>query len=321
MSNILFEKSRHQDLYLEFGKALLSSDTNFPEVPPEIARDIIDIFIEESIAPQVFPFRTMSSDTLKIYVKSGTVSVSSPSEGVAPAESKLTFGAPVTLTAKELRALSKVSYVADEEGIIDLVAETVRDMGRKLAEAVDRNVLAGKGDSSDVYNLFYGVQFADTKPGSATTVKDLAKAAVTTDHILEAVTVLESLGYRDNLVMFIHPRAAYHLRKDLASKGLEGISVDVFRTGRVNELFGISNVYITTHLERRDYSGTDTTKVSDIIICHRDDTGIGGYRRQITIERDRDIAAGLHILAGSLRFAWEIARTDAVYKIQNALAQ
>ncbi|GBC68382.1 hypothetical protein HRbin01_00063 [archaeon HR01] len=315
------EYSSSQMEYLRFGKALLSSDTNFPEIPQAVVRDIFDIFIEESVAAKVFRFITMGSDTVKFYVKTAAPEVFAPSEGVAPPETKLSFGNPVVLEAREVRTVSRISDVAEEESIVDLVALTVEDMARKMGDVVDKNVLRGAGDGSDAYNLFTGLQRAHTLPDSQTTLKDLVKEPLTVDHVNEAVASLEELGYRDNLVMFIHPKAAFHLRKDLAGKGLESISGDVLRTGDVKTLLGLSQIHVTTNLEKRSYSASDTTKVSDVIICSPRDAGVGGYRRQLRIERDRDVESGLTKIAASLRFAWRIARTDAIYILSNALSQ
>ena len=307
--------------YLAFGKALLSGDTNFPEVPASVSRDLFDLFVERSVAARVFRFVTMGSGSMRFYVKAGTVEVYAPVEGSAPPESKLTFGQPVVLEAKEVRALSRISDVAEEESIIDLVAVTVEDMSRKFADVVDKNVIMGRGDGSDAYNLFTGLQRADTLQNSQTGVKDLAKAPLRVEDINEAVAYLEELGYRDELVMIIHPRVAMHLRNDLAAKGLESISGDVLRTGEVNALLGLSKVFVTTNVEKRDYSATDITKVSDVIICSPSDAGIGGYRRQLRIEGDRDVEAGITKIAASMRFGWSIAKTDAIYLIKNALAE
>ncbi|MCS7145334.1 MAG: phage major capsid protein [Nitrososphaerota archaeon] len=318
MSGTILDRETVQRSYLEFGKALLSSDTNFPEIPPEVLRSIIDIFIEESVAQKAFSFKTMSSDTLRAYVKAETVEVYAPSEGSAPPESKLVFGTPIELVAREVRVLSKISDAASEEAVIDLVAETVRDVGRKMAETIDRNVLTGDGSGSDAYNLFTGL--TNSSPPNENR-KDLAKSPLNTDHILEAVSTLEEKGYRDRLVLFLHPRAAYHLRKDLASKGLEGVSTDVFKTGRFNELFGLEAIHLTTSIGKRSYSQSDQTKVSDAVVCYPEAAGVGGLRRRLTVEKDRDIERGLTIIAASTKFAWKVAKPDAIYLIRNALAQ
>ncbi|MEM0349387.1 MAG: phage major capsid protein [Candidatus Caldarchaeum sp.] len=310
-----------QQEYLRFGKALLSGDSNFPEIPPAVASDVFDTFIEESIAAKIFRFITMGSDIVKFYVKGAALNVYAPTEASPVPETKLTFEPPVVLEAREVRAVSRISDVAEEESVVDLVAMTVEDMARSIADAVDKNVFRGIGDGSDVYNLFTGLQRSHTITGSQTQTLDIGKAPLTVEHINKAVAALEELGYRDDLVMIIHPKTALHLRNDLASKGLETISGDILRTGEVNAIFGLKKVYVTTHLEKRSYSGSDGTKVSDVIICSSRDAGVGGYRRTLRIERDRDVEAGLTKVAASIRFAWRITKTDAIFLIQNALAE
>ncbi|MEM2096292.1 MAG: phage major capsid protein [Candidatus Caldarchaeum sp.] len=314
-----FRKAQQE--YLRFGKALLSGDSNFPEIPPAVSADVFDTFVEESIAAKVFRFITMGSDIVKFYVKGGALNIYSPQEGTPPPETKLSFDPPVVLEARELRAVSRISDVAEEESVVDLVAMTVEDMARSIADAVDKNVFRGLGDGSDAYNLFTGLQHADTLAGSQTTTTDAAKAPLTIELVNQAVAALEERGYRDDLVMFVHPRTALHLRNDLAEKGLESISGDVLRTGEVSAFFGLKKVYATTHLAKRSYSGDDSTKVSDVVVCSSRDAGVGGYRRALRVERDRDVEAGLTKVAASIRFAWRIARTDAVHIIKNALAE
>jgi len=62
MTRLQFEKSA--EVYLEFYKALTSGDTGFPEVPPEIARDIIEYVWKKTIVRQTFPWITMDSDVV-----------------------------------------------------------------------------------------------------------------------------------------------------------------------------------------------------------------------------------------------------------------
>ncbi|MEM4342195.1 MAG: phage major capsid protein [Candidatus Caldarchaeum sp.] len=320
--NLAFEKSKAYDAFLEFGKALLSTDTNFPEIPVEVRRILLDIFIAEQTAAKVFPSITMGSDTVRVYAVGGTVTIYAPGEGTAPTESKLTFNPAIDLVAKELVGRSSVSYTAEEEAIVDLVAKTVEHLGKKMAETVDANILSGKADNSSAAHLFRGIQFADGLTGSTTTVGDLAKAAITVDDVNKAITELEERGYK-RLVMFIHPKAAYHLRKALSDKGLHATGFDILKDRNIQGLLGLEGIYETRLLEKRNYNGTtDTTQVTDVIVCDVEETGIIGYRRNLTVEKDRDIEQRLTKVVASTRFAWQIVRNgDAVYKIKNALAQ
>lgn len=318
MNKISFAKSA--EAYLEFYKALTSGDTGFPEVPDQIARDIIEYIWKKTYVRQLFPWIKMDSDSVKWYKESGTVEVYAPSsEGATVSESKVTFGTPVVLTAKEIRAWTSITDVASEEAKIDVIAQAVRHLGKKFAECEEKNALVGAGDGSNAYNLFKGLSKLTSADGAQ--VVDKAKASISLDDVDKALSYFEDQGYGgDGLVMFINPHAAYYLRKSLSDKGLDTLSSRVITSGELPTIYGIK-VVETSFLARRDYSDTDTTQVSEVVICNPSLAAVGGDRRTIMIERDRDIKAGLTIIAASERFAWQILRADAVYILQNVLSQ
>lgn len=309
--------ARSAEAYLEFYKALTSGDSGFPEVPPEVSRDIVEYVWKKTVVRQVFPWITMDSDVVKWYKESGTVEVYAPVEGAAPPETKITFSQPLELVAKEIRAWTSITDVASEEAKIDVVARSIMHLGKKFAEVEEKNALAGDGSGSNVYNLFRGFTSLTEEDGA--TVVDKYKSPITLDDVDAALSHLEDMGFDEGLVLFLNPVAAYHLRKDLAGKGLDTLSSRVITSGEVPTIYGI-RVYETSHLPRRSYSVTDPTQVSDVIICSTS-SAVGGDRRRITIERDRDITRGITIIAASERFAWKIVRPEAVYIMRNVLSQ
>ena len=318
------ELAKREEVYREFGKALfmkgyLSTDENFPEVPPEVSRDIIDVVWYVNPFRKIWSFRRMASDTLKIKVKTGKVVISAPAEGTAPSETKPTWGTDVTLTAKELRAWTEVSTIAQEDAIIDVVADLVKDFGQAMGETEAKNFLQGDGSASDVYNIFTGLSKA-----SGAQVKDLAKAALTVEHILDAVTYFEeTFGSVPRLYLFGHPKALRHLRYDIMTNYKQaGFAERVITGYEIEEILGVRDVISTPLIEVRDYSDTDTTKVSDVIVCFPDMAAVAGDRRTLTIERGaKDVKTGLMPIAVSERVAWSIAKAEAIYVIQNALSQ
>lgn len=315
MSRVDFMKSA--EIYLEFYKALTSGDTGFPEVPPEVSRDLIEYIWKKTVVRQVFPWITMDSDVVRWYKESGTVEVYAPAEGSAPPESKITFSPPVELIAKEVRAWTSITDVASEEAKIDVIARSIMHLGKKFAEVEERNALVGDGSGDDVYNLFKGLANLTAEDNAILVNK--AKKAINLDDIDMALSELEDLGFGENLVMFINPVAAYHLRKNLSDKGLDTLSSKVITSGELPTIYGIKMVE-TPYLPRRKYSDNDQTQVSDVIICSTL-SAVGGDRRRITIERDRDITRGLTVIAASERFAWKIIRPEAVYILMNVLSQ
>lgn len=315
LTKISFSKSA--EAYLEFYKALTSGDTGFPEIPDQVARDIIEYIWKKTYVRQLFPWIRMDSDTVKWYKEQGTVEVYSPSsEGATVTESKVTFGTAVTMTAKEIRAWTSITDVASEEAKIDVIAQAVRHLGKKFAECEERNALNGAGDGSNAYNLFKGLAKYTSSDGAQ--VVDKSENAITLDDVDKALSYFEDQGYGgDGLVMFINPHAAYYLRKDLSDKGLDTLSSRVITSGELPTVYGIKIVE-TSWLPRS--SGT-SYQISTVVITKPEIVAVGGDRRTIMIERDRDIKAGLTIIAASERFAWQVLRPDAIYLLTNVRSE
>lgn len=310
---------KSSEAYLEFYKALTSGDTGFPEIPEIVARDIIEYIWKKTYVRQFFPWITMDSDIVKWYVESGTVEVYSPSsEGSEIGESKILFGTPVELVAKEIRAWTSITDVASEEAKIDVIARSVMHLGRKFAECEERNALTGDGSGSDAYNLFKGLSKLTASDNAM--IVDLEKSNLTIDDISNALSYFEERGYADNLVCLLNPFAASYLRKSLSDKGLDTLSSQVISSGELPTIYGVKIVE-SSYLTRREYSANDPTLVSDVIICNPNLAAVGGDRRKILVERDRDVKKGLTVIVASERFAWRILRPEAVYIIKNALSQ
>jgi len=322
MNKISFSKSA--EAYLEFYKALTSGDTGFPEIPPEIARDIIEYIWKKTVVRQIFPWIYMESDTVKYYKEAGTIAVYAPSaEGAEVSEGKITFGTPVELVAKEVRAWTSITDVASEEAKIDVIARSVQHIGKAFAEVEEKNALTGDGTGSNAENLFKGLSKLSSSDGAQ--VLDMAKNDLDLDTIDLVLSYFEDQGFStDGLVLFGNPYAIMYLRKDLSAKGLDTLSSRVITTGELPTIYGIKIVE-TPYLPRRQYnpssSPPDTTLVSDVVICAPSIAAVGGDRRRIMIEKDRDIRRGLTIIAASERFAWKVLRPDAVYILQNVLSQ
>ncbi|MEM2257816.1 MAG: phage major capsid protein [Candidatus Caldarchaeum sp.] len=317
------EIAERAEKYREFGKALfakgyLSTDANFPELPPLVERDIIDVIWYVNPFRRIWGFRTMASDTVKIPVKSGKIVISAPAEGAAPTETKPTWAAPITLTAKELRAHTLVSDIAVEDAVIDVVADLVKDFGKAMGETEAKNFLNGDGTGSNAENVFVGL----LKASGARTV-DLAKGQLTADKVLDAVAYFEeTLGSIGDLYLFGNPRALRHLRADLINKGLTGYSERILSEYDIQALLGLRDVISTPLIPIRDYSGTDQTKVSDVVIATPTYSAVAGDRRRLTIDRGaKDVTTGLTPYAVSERVAWAIAKPEAIYVIKNALSQ
>jgi len=313
------ELASRQDAYREFGKTLfekgyLSTDSNFPRLPAEVARDIIDVVWFMNPVRRIWAFRKLATNEMKIKIKTGKIVVSAPSEGVAPSETKPTWGSDVALTARELRAWTDVSDIAVEDAVIDIVADLVKDFGAAIAETEARNFLSGDGSASNVYNVFTGLGKASGAPST-----DKAGNGLTVSDVLNAVSYFEeTLGSVPRLYLFGHPQALKHLRSDLLTNyKLPGYAERVLAGYEIEEILGVRDVISTPLIP---VSGTP--KVSDVVLCFPERAAVAGDRRSLTIERGiKDVKSGLTTYAVSERVAWAIADPNATYVFKNCLSQ
>ncbi|MEM2003157.1 MAG: phage major capsid protein [Nitrososphaerota archaeon] len=325
------EKERRADEYAEFGKALfekgyLSTDTNFPRLPPAVAEDILNIVRYANPVRNYFRWYQMPAPEFRIKAKSAGVTISAPTEGTTPSESKPTWTTDVVLSAKELRAWTDVSTIAVEDQVIDIVADLVRDFGLAIAEVEGYNALQGDASGSNAKNLFKGISKVTSSDGAyVATISDTAFNSVTFTHFAAAVEYLEDyLGSGKGLVAFGNPRALGYLRRNLTvDLKLPGFSDRIISTGEIQSILGVEDVISTPLLERRDKTiSTTTKKVADIVICAVDRAAFGGDRRSLTIEQGpKDVKSGLTPYAVSERIAWAIGDAKAIAILKDCLAE
>jgi HK97 family phage major capsid protein len=316
----LIEKAA--DYLVEFAKAYTSGDTNLPQIP--IKPEIVDIFKPPSVARSVFRVITMPAEIYRFYIKQDVPSVKTGGEAAAATETKITWSAPVDMTARLLYGYARFTQTALEftEGVVDLVAEHLKDLAWDLARKEDRNAFYGDGTGSNELNVWRGLN-ATTGIGST----DKAKNALTVDDVNSVVTIFQEYGLADNLVLVAHPRVLMHLRKNIysaANAGLMAVAGEVFKTGEIVSLLGLKKIVAAPLLPTRNYSSSDTTLVGDAFIFNPEYTIIGD-RRKPTITR---LPAPLDATAD---IAWDVKLTEraefivtrpaAVYRIQNCLAQ
>jgi len=316
----LIEKAA--DYLVELLKAYTSGDANLPTIP--VRPELVDIFKPPSVARAVFRVITMPGETLQFYIKSDVANIRTGAEGAAATETKTTWGAPVTVTPKLLYGYARFTASALErtEGVIDLVAEHLKDLSWDLGRKEDRNAFYGAGNDSNAENVWTGLNSI-----SGTTVVDVAKAALAFNHINAAVAYFDALGAADNLVLVAHPRVLAHLRAGIVgstSAGLMAVAGRVFESGEIISLLGLRRIVSAPNLPTRAYSGSDTTPVGDAFIFNPEYCIIAD-RRKPTIVRQlapfaetADIAWDVKLV---LRAGFVVTRPAAVYIIKNCLAQ
>jgi hypothetical protein len=320
----LIEKAA--DYLVEFAKAYTSGDTNLPQIP--IKPEVVDIFKPPSVARSVFRVITMPAEIHRFYIKQDVPSVRTGAEAAAAVETKITWSAPVDMTARLLYGYARFTQTALEftEGVVDLVAEHLKDLAWDLARKEDRNAFYGNGSGSDELNVWRGL---NATPGIGST--DKAKNALTVDDVNSVVAVFEEYGIADNLVLVAHPRVLMHLRRNIysaANAGLMAVAGEVFKTGEIVSLLGLKKIVAAPLLPTRQYNPTgsppDTTLVGDAFIFNPEWIIIGD-RRKPTITRlpapldqTADIAWDVKLTE---RAGFIVTRPAAVYRIQNCLAQ
>jgi HK97 family phage major capsid protein len=316
----LIEKAA--DYLVEFAKAYTSGDANLPQMP--IKPEIVDIFKPPSVARSVFRVITMPAEIHRFYIKQDVPSVKTGEEAAAASESKISWGTPVDMTAKLLYGYARFTQTALEftEGVVDLVAEHLKDLAWDLARKEDRNAFYGNGSGSDEFNVWRGLN-ATAGIGST----DLAKDDLDPDHINSVVALFEEYGIADNLVLVAHPRVLMHLRKNIyssANAGFMAVAGEVFRTGEIVSLLGLKKIVSAPHLPTRQYASGDTTLVGDAFIFHPEYTIIGDRRKPTIVRQPAPLSETADIawdVKLTERAGFIVTRPAAVYRIQNCLAQ
>jgi HK97 family phage major capsid protein len=316
----LLEKA--EELLIEFAKAYTSTDANIPVIP--IKPEVVDIFKPPSVSRSVFRVITMPSEIVRFYIKSDVPSVKTGAEAAAAVETKISWTTPKDLMAKLLYGYARFTQTALEftEGVIDLVAEHLKDLAWDLARKEDKNAFYGDGSGSDELNVWTGLK---NTTGVAST--DKAKQGLDVDTVNSVVAYFEELGIADNLVLVANPRVLMHLRRDIYSRanaGLMAVAGEVFKTGEIVSLLGLKKIVSAPHLPTRQYAATDPTLVGDAFIFNPE-YAIIGDRRKPTIMRQpaplgetADIAWDVKLTE---RAGFIVTRPAAVYVIQNCLAQ
>ena len=317
----LIEKAA--DYLVEFAKAYTSGDANLPQIP--IKPEVVDIFKPPSVVRSVFRVMTMPAEIHRFYIKQDVPSVKTGAEAAAAVETKISWGTPVDMTARLLYGYARFTQTALEftEGVVDLVAEHLKDLAWDLARKEDRNAFYGDGTGSNELNVWRGLRNV-TGTGGA----DLAKADLDPNHINAAVALFEEYGISDNLVLVAHPRVLMHLRKNIytvANAGLMAVAGEVFKTGEIVSLLGLKKVVSAPHLPTRQHNPPgDTTLVGDAFIFNPEWTIIGDRRKPTIVRQPAPLDATADIawdVKLTERAGFAVTRPAAVYVIQNCLAQ
>jgi len=116
-------------------------------VPDPVSAAIINVREVSGISRQICRVVPMTSDTLSIPKKTGTVTVDYPSEAAAITADDQTWG-QVALTAVRRACLAKVSQDLVDDAIIPVIDDLAAEIGSDLAIQEDNELINGDGTSS-----------------------------------------------------------------------------------------------------------------------------------------------------------------------------
>jgi len=311
-----------EEYLVEFVKAYTSGDANLPVIP--IRPEVVDIFKPPSVARTVFRIINMPAEVVRFYIKTDVPSVKTGAEAGSAVETKITWGTPKDLQAKLLYGYARFTQTALEftEGVIDLVAEHLKDLAWDLARKEDKNAFYGDGSESNELNVWTGLK---NTTGIGTV--DLAKDDLHPDHINSIVAQFEEYGIADNLVLVANPKVLMHLRKNIystANAGMMAVAGEVFKTGEIVSLLGLKKIVSAPHLPTRQYSDTDPTLVGDAFIFNPEYCIIGDRRKPSILRQPAPLGETADVawdVKLTERAGFIVTRPAAVYVLQNCLAQ
>jgi len=147
-----------------------SSDTSGAHVfvPDEFGTDLIKLREIYGVARGVFKYRTMSSDTRTDPRRTGGLTAYFVGENAAGTESDAAYD-QVTLTAKKLMAITRMSSELNEDSVIDFGNELAGEISYAFANKEDE--CAFNGDGTSTYGGIVGLRTqldtltAGTAPG------------------------------------------------------------------------------------------------------------------------------------------------------------
>ena len=175
---------RAEQLAARYGSPILATATEGTNsaggflVPDPVSAAIINVRALSGVSRKICRIVPMTSDTLSIPKKTGTVTVDYPSEGAAITADDQTW-AQVALTAVRRACLSKVSQDLVDDAVIPVIDDLASEIGSDLAVQEDNELI--NGDGSGTYGGETGLKSAATRTQaagsgwSAVTLSDLTE--------------------------------------------------------------------------------------------------------------------------------------------------
>jgi len=187
-------------------------------VPDQFSNFVIDLREQYGLARQLLRVVPMGSDTLTMPRRTGGVTAYFVGEGAAFTDSDKGWDG-VTLTAKKLGALCKLSVELAEDAVIDVAADLAREQAYAFAQKEDDCWLNGDGTST--YGGIWGIR---SKIIDGTHTQGAIDAA--SGHDTFAEVDADDLGLlRGRLPEYAEPRARWVISKFGKSQVFDALAV------------------------------------------------------------------------------------------------
>jgi len=116
-------------------------------VPTQLDGDIISLILEYGLARQLCRITPMTTDTLNRPRRTGGLTATFTGESVSATESTKSWD-NVSLTAKKLTALTRITNELNEDAIINVADDLVREIAIAFAEKEDKCLFIGDGTTT-----------------------------------------------------------------------------------------------------------------------------------------------------------------------------
>ncbi len=280
-----------------------------------------DVNLETMVA-SLFSRITMPTTPFDIPLQLGDVNWYPGSENISAKSTSLTT-AKQTLTAHELVAEVPWSLTLEEDAVIAMLPEVRRTLVRNAAEVIDDVLLNGDTSATNGINSD-GATITNTTPGKAhwlvgfdgllhlplidnTSQANNLNGSVTAATYNQALKLLGKYGVRNNEAVFITDVNTY-----LSSLTLDEVeTVDklgpaaTILTGQLGVVYG-HPLIVSEQMRLADTDGkvTDgsTGTTGRILAVNRSQWRVG-FRRELSIETERDIQKRQNVMVVSMRIA------------------
>ena len=280
-----------------------------------------DVNLETMVA-SLFSRITMPTTPFDIPLQLGDVNWYPGSENISAKSSSLTT-AKQTLTAHELVAEVPWSLTLEEDAVIAMLPEVRRTLVRNAAEVIDDVLLNGDTSATNGINSD-GATITTTTPGKAhwlvgfdgllhlplvdnTSQGNDLNGAVTAATYNQALKLLGKYGVRNNEAVFITDVNTY--LSSLTLPEVETIDklgpAATIHTGQLGVIYGHPLIVSEQmRLAASDGKVTDgaTGTTGRILATNRTQWRVG-FRRELSIETERDIQKRQNVMVVSMRIA------------------